>query len=69
MNKDNRKNNLIEEKKEIDDEEIDKMYEELNEEYGVSGFKDEDEVKEKIREFHLNREEVVRWIEESLLNN
>ena len=52
-----------------DNEEIDKMYEELDEEYGISGFKDEDEVKEKIRELNLNREAIVKWIEESLLNN
>ena len=52
-----------------DNEEIDKMYEELDEEYGISGFKDEDEVKEKIRELNLNRELIVKWIEESLFNN
>ena len=52
-----------------DDEEINKMYEELDEEYGISGFKDEDEVKDKIRELNLNREAIVKWIEESLLNN
>ena len=52
-----------------DNEEIDKMFEELDEEYGISGFKDEDEVKEKIRELNLNRELIVKWIEESLLNN
>ena len=52
-----------------DNEEIDKMFEELDEEYGISGFKDEDEVKEKIRELNLNREAIVKWIEESLLNN
>ena len=45
------------------------MFEELDEEYGISGFKDEDEVKEKIRELNLNREAIVKWIEESLLNN
>ena len=52
-----------------DNEKIDKMYEELDEEYGISGFKDEDEVKEKIRELNLNRDAIVKWIEESLLNN
>ena len=52
-----------------DNEEIDKMFEELDEEYGISGFKDEDEVKEKIRELNLNRDAIVKWIEESLLNN
>ena len=50
-------------------DEVDKMYEELDEEYGISGFKDEDEVKEKIREMNCNRKEIVKWIEESLTNN
>ena len=68
-NKDNRKNNLTEEKIEIVDEEIDRIFEELDEEYGISGFKDEYEIKEKIRELDLNRESIVKWIEESLLNN
>ena len=45
------------------------MFEELDDEYGVSGFKDDDEVKEKIRELHLDRVKIARWIEESLLNN
>ena len=53
----------------INEESVDKMYEELDEEYGISGFKDEDEVKEKIREKNCNREEIVKWIEESLNNN
>lgn len=53
----------------IDEESVDKMYEELDEEYGISGFKDEDEIKEKIREMNCNREGIVKWIEESLNNN
>jgi len=69
MNKDNIKNNLIKEKIEINEADVDKMYEEFNEEYVVSNFIDEDEVKEKIRELHLDRDKIVRWIEYSLLNN
>ena len=51
------------------DEAVNKLYEELDEEYGISGFKDEDEDKDKIRELNLNRDLIVKWIEESLLNN
>ena len=67
-NKDNRKNNLIKKKIEINEEDVDKMFKEFDEEYGISALKDEDEVKEKIRELHLDREKIVRWIEESLLS-
>ena len=48
------------------------MFAELDEEYEISGFIDKDEVKEKIRELHLDRDKIVRWIKElaeSLLNN
>ena len=53
----------------INKESVDKLYEELDEEYGISGFKDEDEVKEKIREMNFNRKEIVKWMEQALLNN
>ena len=75
-NNNNNNNNNIEDNKGAaggaageEDEKADQMYQELDEEYGISGFKDEDEVKDKIREYNFNRDEIVKWIEESLLNN
>ena len=45
------------------------MFKELDEDYDISGFINEDEVKEKIRELHFDRDKIVRWIEKSLLDN
>ena len=46
------------------DELAEKMYEELDEEYNVSGYFDEDEVKEKIKEYNYDREKIIKWTEE-----
>ena len=50
------------------DEKVDKLYDELEEEYGISGFVEEAVAKQKIRDFNLNKDEIVNWIETSLLN-
>ena len=51
-----------------DDEEVNKLYDELDEEYGISGFIEEDAAKQKIRDFELNRDKIIDWIENSLLS-
>ena len=51
-----------------DDEKVDKIYDDLEEEYGISGFIDEDAAKEKIRELEYDRERINQWIEEELIN-
>ena len=58
-------------KKEIKnvDERADKIYKEVDEEYGVSSFMDEQVVKAKIKELNYNKELICQWIEEQLLNN
>ena len=58
-------------KKEIKnvDERADKIYKEVDEEYGVSSFMDEQVVKDKIKELNYNKELICQWIEEQLLNN
>ena len=55
-------------KKNEGNDEVDKMFEELDEEYGISGFIDEYEVKDKIRKMNLDREGIVKWFEEKLLD-
>ena len=50
------------------DEEVNKLYQELEDEYGISGFIGEKAVKAKIRELNLNRDIIVDWIENNLLN-
>ena len=51
-----------------DDEKVDKIYDDLEEEYGISGFIDEDAAKEKIRQLECDRERINQWIEEELIN-
>ena len=50
-------------------EEVDRMFEELDQELGVSGFLEEELVKEKIIEYKLDKEKVTLWVEETLLEN
>ena len=51
-----------------DDEEVNNLYQELEDEYGISGFIDEEAAKAKIRELNCNRDQIVDWIENNLLN-
>ena len=51
-----------------DDEEVDKLFQELEDEYGITGFIDEEAAKAKIRELNCNRDQIVDWIENNLLN-
>jgi hypothetical protein len=50
------------------DEKVNQIYDELEEEYGISGFIDEETAKDKIRELNLDREKINEWIENTLLN-
>ena len=47
---------------------IQRIYDEIEDEYGVSGFIDIDDMKDKIKELHCNRELIDEWIEDSLIN-
>ena len=51
-----------------DDEEVNNLYQELEDEYGISGFIEEEAAKAKIRELNCNRDQIVDWIENNLLN-
>ena len=47
---------------------INKLFLELDEEYGMSAFINENEMKDKIKELHCDRELINEWIEEQLIN-
>ena len=47
---------------------IQRIYDEIEDEYGVSGFIDIDAMKDKIKELHCNRELINEWIEDPLIN-
>ena len=51
-----------------DAEKVNAIYNDLEEEYGISGFIDEDAAKDKIREYECDRERINKWIEEELIN-
>ena len=53
----------------VDKERVDIMFEELDQELGVSGFLEEELVKEKIIEYNFDKEKVTLWVEETLLEN
>ena len=57
----------IKEEKDID-EEVDKLYQELEDDYGISGYIEEAAAKLKIRELNLDREAIIEWIENSLIS-
>ena len=46
-----------------------KIFEEMDNEYAISAFMHEDEIKNKIKELHYDRDLISAWIEEVLLNN
>ena len=58
-------------KEEIDyiEEKVEKIYQELEEDYGISGFVEEDSAKLMIRELNLDKGSIIEWIENNLVNN
>ena len=52
----------------IDDDKINQIYEQLEEEYCISGFIEEEEAKKKIRQLNYNIEKINEWIENDLVN-
>ena len=60
------KNNNADQK---EDPRVDEIYAEVDNDYGVSSFMDENDVKAKIKELNYDKEKVKEWVEEALLNN
>ena len=59
---------IKEKKEEIDEEKVNKLYDELDEEYGISGFIEKERCKEKIIELNLDKEKTIDWIQNFLFN-
>ena len=47
---------------------IDIIYQELEDEYGISGFVEKNVAKSKIIELNCNRDLIIEWIEDTLIN-
>ena len=60
------KNNNADQK---EDPRVNEIYAEVDNDYGVSSFMDENVVKAKIKELNYDKEKVKEWVEEALLNN
>ena len=52
-----------------DHDPMNEIFEEIEGEYGISGFMLEDEVKNKIRELNYDKNKIEEWIERMLLSN
>ena len=46
---------------------IKKIYEELEEDYGISGYIEEEIVKNKIVELNFDKDRIIDWVENTLL--
>ena len=49
------------------EEEVNKIYQELDEGYSISGFIEEEEAKKQIRKLNLDREAIIDWVENTLI--
>ena len=50
------------------EEEVNKIYQELEDDYAISGFIEEEAAKDEIRRLNLDREAINKWIENTLIN-
>ena len=48
---------------------VKEIYDEIEEDYGISGFIDEENAKDKIRELKCDRKKIYEWFENTFLNN
>ena len=69
-NKDNSNNNYdnSDNNDDIDEEEVNRLYLEIEEEYGWNSIIDEEEAKNIIRKLKCNKEAIIDWIQNILLN-
>ena len=47
---------------------VKEIYDEIEEDYGISGFIDEEKAKDKIRELKCNKGKIYEWVENALFN-
>ena len=50
-----------------EDEKVNQLFQELDEDFGIAGFMDEDGAKAKIRELNCDKEKCIEWIEGNLM--
>ena len=61
-------NNNNNNNEDIDEEKVNELYLEIEDEFGWSGFIDEEEAKKIIRKFKCNKDAIMDWIQNILLN-
>ena len=47
---------------------VQRIFDEIEEEYGISGFILDQDIKDKIKELHCNKNLIAEWVEQTLLN-
>ena len=52
-----------------EDEKVNQLFQELDEDFGIAGFMDEDGAKAKIRELNCDKEKCIEWIEGNLMGD
>ena len=52
-----------------EDEKVNQLFQELDEDFGIAGFMDEDAAKAKIRELNCDKEKCIEWIEGNLMGD
>ena len=52
-----------------DEEEVNRLYKEFDNDFGIAGFLDDNVVKAKIRELKYNKEDLIGWIEKMLMED
>ena len=50
------------------EEEVNKIYQELEDDYAISGFIEEEAAKDEIRRLNLDRKAINKWVENTLIN-
>ena len=47
---------------------VQRIFDEIEDEYGISGFVEDQDIKDKIKELHCNKNLIAEWVEQTLLN-
>ena len=47
---------------------VQRIFDEIEEEYGISAFVEDQDIKDKIKELHCNKNLIAEWVEQTLLN-
>ena len=47
---------------------VQRIFDEIEDEYGISAFVEDQDIKDKIKELHCNKNLIAEWVEQTLLN-